>query len=155
MKMDLKDILKLIDRLETSSVTHVSVEEEGKKVIIEKQAEVVQSAPVPTITQYEVPQQVVTTNVQETAILEVEEEANIAYITSPIVGTFYESPSPTAGPFVKIGDSIDKGQVLCIVEAMKLMNEIESDFSGEIVEIMVNNEEMVEFGQKLFKVRVK
>ncbi|WP_088370701.1 acetyl-CoA carboxylase biotin carboxyl carrier protein [endosymbiont 'TC1' of Trimyema compressum] len=153
--MDLKDILKLIDRLETSSVTHVSVEEEGKKVIIEKQAEVVQSAPVPTITQYEVPQQVVTTNVQETAILEVEEEANIAYITSPIVGTFYESPSPTAGPFVKIGDSIDKGQVLCIVEAMKLMNEIESDFSGEIVEIMVNNEEMVEFGQKLFKVRVK
>ena len=153
--MDLKDILKLIDRLETSSVTHVSVKEEGKKVIIEKQAEVVQSVPVPTITQYEVPKQVVTTNVQKTAVLEAEEEANIAYITSPIVGTFYESPSLTAGPFVKIGDSIDKGQVLCIVEAMKLMNEIESDFSGEIVEIMVNNEEMVEFGQKLFKVRVK
>ena len=153
--MDLKDILKLIDRLETSSVTHVSVEEEGKKVVIEKQVELVQSGPVQSVTQYEIPQQVIATTVQETAVLEEVEEANIAYITSPIVGTFYEAPSPTAGPFVKRGDSINKGQVLCIVEAMKLMNEIESDFCGEIVEIMVNNEEMVEFGQKLFKVRVK
>ena len=153
--MDLKDILKLIDRLETSSVTHVSVEEEGKKVVIKKQVKLVQSVPVQTATAYEMPQQVVTATVQEAAILEEVEEENIAYITSPIVGTFYESPSPTAGPFVTKGDAVNKGQVLCIVEAMKLMNEIESDFSGEIIEVMVKNEEMVEFGQKLFKVRVK
>lgn len=153
--MDFKDILKLIDRLETSSIVRVFVEEDGKKVIIEKQAEMVQSVSVPTVTQYELPKQAVTTNTQETTVLESEEESNIAYITSPIVGTFYESSSPTENSFVKIGDSISKGQVLCIVEAMKLMNEIESDLSGEIIEIMVSNEEMVEFGQKLFKVRVK
>ena len=153
--MNLRDIFKLIDRLETSSVTRISVEEKGKTVIIEKKAEMMQSLSVPIGTQYEVPQQGITTNTQEATVLGVEEEANIAYITSPVVGTFYESSSSTESPFVKIGDSINKGQVLCIIEAMKLMNEIESDFSGKIVEIMVNNKEMVEFGQKLFKVRVK
>lgn len=152
--MDLKDILKLIDRLETSSVTHVSVEEDGKKVVVKKQVEVISGVPAQGVTHYEVPQPVAA----EAAPVASEPEsdgADIAYITSPIVGTFYASPNPTAGPFVSRGDAINKGKVLCIIEAMKLMNEIESDFDGEILDILVKNEEMVEFGQKLFKVRLK
>jgi acetyl-CoA carboxylase biotin carboxyl carrier protein len=74
-------------------------------------------------------------------------------VRSPIVGTFYESPSPGAPPFVKLGDVVEVGQVLCIVEAMKLMNEIESDVAGEIVKKLVNNGQPIEYGQELFAIR--
>ena len=73
-------------------------------------------------------------------------------ITSPFVGTFYRSPGPTEAEYVKVGDRVKKGQVLCILEAMKIMNEIESDVSGELVEICVDNENLVEFGQPLFRI---
>jgi acetyl-CoA carboxylase biotin carboxyl carrier protein len=75
-------------------------------------------------------------------------------VRSPIVGTFYESPSPGSPPFVKPGDMVEAGQVLCIVEAMKLMNEIESDAAGEIVKILVSNGQPIEYGQELFSIRV-
>ncbi len=74
-------------------------------------------------------------------------------VKSPIVGTFYESPSPGSAPFVKPGDQVAAGQVLCIIEAMKLMNEIESDMAGEIVKMLVNNGQPVEYGQPLFAIR--
>jgi acetyl-CoA carboxylase biotin carboxyl carrier protein len=74
-------------------------------------------------------------------------------VTSPIVGTFYSSPSPDAEPFARIGDRVSKGQVLCIVEAMKLMNEIESDTAGVIVDIYPKNAQPVEFGEKLFAIK--
>ncbi|KAA6459191.1 acetyl-CoA carboxylase biotin carboxyl carrier protein [Acidobacteria bacterium AB60] len=80
-------------------------------------------------------------------------EANLHVIKSPIVGTFYGSPSPGAGAFVSPGDHVEKGQVVCIVEAMKLMNEIESDAAGEIVKVLVTNGQPIEFGQPLFSVR--
>lgn len=76
-------------------------------------------------------------------------------VHSPIVGTFYESPSPGSPPFVKPGDSITVGQVLCIVEAMKLMNEIESDVAGEVVKRLVTNGQPIEYGQELFAVRAR
>ncbi|WP_437820862.1 acetyl-CoA carboxylase biotin carboxyl carrier protein [Sorangium sp. So ce1078] len=76
-----------------------------------------------------------------------------SYVTSPFVGTFYRSPSPDAPPFVEVGSAIRVGQALCIIEAMKLMNEIEADSPGTIVEILVDNGKPVEFGQRLFKVR--
>ncbi len=76
-------------------------------------------------------------------------------VRSPIVGTFYESPSPGSPPFVKVGDVIEAGQVLCIVEAMKLMNEIEADAAGELVKILVNNGQPIEYGQELFAIRPK
>jgi acetyl-CoA carboxylase biotin carboxyl carrier protein len=82
-------------------------------------------------------------------------EQGLHAVRSPIVGTFYEAPSPGAPPFVKVGDSVQLGQVLCIVEAMKLMNEIESDVTGEIVEKLVGNGEPIEYGQELFMVRPK
>lgn len=81
------------------------------------------------------------------------EDASLHVVKSPIVGTFYESPSPGAPPFVKIGDQVENGQVLCIVEAMKLMNEIESDVAGEIVKRLVQPGQPVEYGQPLFAVR--
>ena len=76
-------------------------------------------------------------------------------ITSPIVGTFYESASPGSAPFVKPGDSVEPGMVLCIIEAMKLMNEIESDVAGELVKILVQNGQPVEYGQPLFAIRTR
>jgi acetyl-CoA carboxylase biotin carboxyl carrier protein len=81
------------------------------------------------------------------------DEASLHIVKSPIVGTFYESPSPGTSAFVKVGDQVEQGQVLCIIEAMKLMNEIESDASGEIVKRFVQNGQPVEYGQQLFAVR--
>ena len=83
----------------------------------------------------------------------VDDEAGLHIVKSPIVGTFYESPSPGSPAFVKPGDTVEVGQVLCIVEAMKLMNEIESDAAGEIVKRFVTGGQPVEYGQKLFAVR--
>jgi acetyl-CoA carboxylase biotin carboxyl carrier protein len=82
-------------------------------------------------------------------------DEGIHFITSPIVGTFYRAPSPGAEPYVKIGDTVEEGAILCVVEAMKLMNEIPSDMAGEIVRIFVENSYPVEFGQKLFGIRAR
>ena len=83
------------------------------------------------------------------------EDAGLHTVKSPIVGTFYESPSPGASAFVKIGDQVENGQPLCIIEAMKLMNEIESDAAGEIVKRLVTNGQAVEYGQPLFLIRAR
>jgi acetyl-CoA carboxylase biotin carboxyl carrier protein len=80
-------------------------------------------------------------------------EENLHTMKSPIVGTFYESPSPGAPPFVKIGDTVEVGQVLCIVEAMKLLNEIECDVAGEVVKKLASNGQPIEYGQELFVIR--
>jgi acetyl-CoA carboxylase biotin carboxyl carrier protein len=82
-------------------------------------------------------------------------EEDLYMVKSPIVGTFYESPSPGSPPFFKIGDTVETGQILCIIEAMKLMNEIESDVSGEIVKRFANNGQPVEYGQPLFAIRTR
>ncbi len=87
----------------------------------------------------------------ETAAQEAEE--TLHFVTSPIVGTFYRAPNPDADPYVKVGDFVEKGQVLCIVEAMKLMNEIESDVSGTIVKVYPENAQPVEFGERLFAIK--
>jgi acetyl-CoA carboxylase biotin carboxyl carrier protein len=84
---------------------------------------------------------------------EPEQEAGIVFVTSPFVGTFYRAPSPDAEMFVEVGQAVKVGESLCIVEAMKLMNEIESEYEGTVVEILVENGTSVEFGQKLFKIK--
>jgi acetyl-CoA carboxylase biotin carboxyl carrier protein len=84
-----------------------------------------------------------------------EPETDLHVVKSPIVGTFYASPSPGAAPFVSPGDHVEKGQVICIVEAMKLMNEIEADASGEIVRCLVTNGQAIEYGQPLFSIRTQ
>lgn len=80
-------------------------------------------------------------------------EEGLHMVHSPIVGTYYESPSPGSPPFIKVGDTVEAGQVLCIVEAMKLMNEIEADVAGEIVRMLVKNGQPIEYGQELFAIR--
>jgi acetyl-CoA carboxylase biotin carboxyl carrier protein len=80
-------------------------------------------------------------------------DPNVVFVTSPFVGTFYRAPGPDAANFVEVGSSVKQGQALCIIEAMKLMNEIESDATGTVVDILVENGKSVEFGQKLFKLK--
>lgn len=80
------------------------------------------------------------------------EDCNVSIVKSPMVGTFYAKPSPTSEPFVKVGANVSKGDTVCIIEAMKLMNEIESEFSGKIVEVLVEDGSMVEYGTPLFKI---
>ncbi|WP_138205260.1 acetyl-CoA carboxylase biotin carboxyl carrier protein [Haloimpatiens lingqiaonensis] len=87
--------------------------------------------------------------------LSIQDDKDIEIIKSPIVGTFYAAPAPDKDNFVSIGSVVNKGTTLCIIEAMKLMNDIESEFHGEIVDILVKNEDMVEYGQPLFKIRIK
>jgi acetyl-CoA carboxylase biotin carboxyl carrier protein len=82
------------------------------------------------------------------------DEPGVHFITSPIVGTFYRAPSPNASPYVQVGDFVKPGQTLCVVEAMKLMNEIECDAAGEVVRVLVENGQPVEYGERLFAVRV-
>jgi acetyl-CoA carboxylase biotin carboxyl carrier protein len=89
------------------------------------------------------------------AAVEPAQPENLHIVKSPIVGTFYEAPSPGAPPFVKVGDMVEVGQVLCILEAMKLLNEIESDVAGEIVKKMGSNGQPIEYGQELFAIRAK
>ena len=80
-------------------------------------------------------------------------DPNVVFVTSPFVGTFYRSPSPESDPFVSVNGSVKKGQTLCIIEAMKLMNEIEAEFAGTVLEVLVDSGKSVEFGQKLFKIK--
>ncbi len=80
-------------------------------------------------------------------------DPSIVYVTSPFVGTFYKAPSPEADPFVAVNGPVKKGQTLCIIEAMKLMNEIEAEFAGTVLEVLVDSGKSVEFGQKLFKIK--
>ena len=171
--MKIEDILKLIDKLDQSTITKVVIDEDGTRIKLSKESKVmvqevqntvVPAAPAVPVAQVPVvaaPSQVATVSsapivtVEEPVAESTEDETGYSYITSPIVGTFYESSSPNADAYVKIGSEVKKGQVVCILEAMKLMNEIESEVEGEIAEILVKNEEMVEYGQKLFKVRIK
>lgn len=84
---------------------------------------------------------------------DVSTEDNFIEIVSPIVGTFYESPGADKKPYVKVGDKVKKGDIVCIVEAMKVMNEIEAEVDGEIVEVLIENEQMVQYGEALFKIK--
>ena len=147
--MEYSDIKKLIEDMGNSKIDNLEIEfPDGLKIKMDK----TQKTAVETVA----PQTVVTPVVSNNVVTTVEtpkEEENYKVIKSPMVGTFYASSSPTAEAFVKVGDKIKKGQVVCIVEAMKLMNEIESEFDGEVVEICVKNEDMVEYGTPLFKIK--
>ena len=146
-----EDINKMIRDLENSNINKLEVEfPNGLKIKMDKGAGTLSNVPTtPSISTTPVVTNKVITNVNT----ENKEEDNYKIIKSPMVGTFYASSSPTTEPFVKVGDKVKKGQVVCIVEAMKLMNEIESEFDGEIAEICMKNEDMVEYGTPLFKIK--
>lgn len=149
--MDYASIKELIKIVNDSELTTFEMEFDG--VILKMGKGGVQPAPV---TQEKVKPTPVSKpskieDIKEEVVLE--EEKGGTFVTSPIVGTFYGAPSAEKPPFVKVGDKVKKGDVLCIIEAMKIMNEIQSDVDGEVAEILVPNEQMVEYGQKLFRIK--
>lgn len=139
--MELDDLKGLIELLKETDITELLVEKDGTKVKI-KREKIFSSVEIPLTKPV---------SVQETIIRETEEETQrLITVTSPIVGTFYRSPSPDAPAFVDAGVRVKKGQVLCIIEAMKLMNEIESEADGILVKALVENGQPVEYGEPLF-----
>ena len=154
--MDIEQIIRLIDKVSESNVTRFSVEEGSLKIDIEKkEKEIIHS--VTGLSGVEMPAQIPAVQVSPVSNaaepLDFNDDDNAQYITAPIVGMFYTAPSPDSKPYVQVGDTVKKGQIVGIVEAMKLMNEIESEVSGTVVEVLVANGSAVEYGQKLFKVR--
>ena len=147
--MDKDFVRELIDLVKNSNIRSIKIEsEEGKIVIETHRGEIVQppiqKKPAPSVE--ELRHQEVLPPSEDIS----EEEKQYHVIKSPLVGTFYRSPSPGAPPFVEVGDVVSPGQVLCIIEALKVMNEIESDVKGKVEKILVENGETVEYGQALF-----
>ncbi len=155
--MDLNLIKKLIKVVENSDITEFSVQEGDMKIKISKNGgETVQQVAIPQQVQMAAPAPAQETPKSQSAETPSESgtaDENLYEIKSPIVGTFYRAPAPDADPYVKVGDKVGSGTVLCIVEAMKLMNEIESDVSGTVVKILVENATPVEYNQPLFLIK--
>lgn len=158
--MDLIYVKKLIKLLSESNVDEIEIEEEGKKIRVVKHGNaaaasgpVATAAPVylaPSNGPAPIPAAVPAVPAAAAPAPAHSETGKFHEIKSPIVGTFYRSPAPDAAPFVQVGSNVSPGSVLCIVEAMKLMNEIESDVSGKVVKVLVENGQPVEYDQTLF-----
>lgn len=149
--MRTKDIQQLIDLLEKSNINEIEISRWGRKIRVSKGNGIpVQAAPVvpaPAESAAEKPAQTPASPAEESKPAT---GAKTHTVVSPMVGTFYRAPEPDADPFVKVGDHVTVGQTLCIIEAMKIMNEIESDVSGVVAEILVENAQPVEYNQPLF-----
>jgi acetyl-CoA carboxylase biotin carboxyl carrier protein len=156
--LNFKEILELIDKVADSGIGSLEVEQAGVKIRIEGKS--VQPTYIPAFAPS--PQQEIPMMPQQAQLAAAPPppappevpDPSLHIITSPIVGTFYRTPNPEAPAFVNVGDRIQKGQVLCIVEAMKLMNEIESDIDGVITAIYPQNGQPIEYGESLFAVKV-
>ena len=141
--MDLRKIKKLIEMLQESDLNEIEVKEGEESVRINRKKGDV-----------EIPQQIVAPQVQSKEIVENvdEPEENLSFIQSPMVGTFYRKPAPDKEPFVEVGQTIKKGETVCIIEAMKMMNQVKSEFDGKIISINIGDGEPVEFGQELISI---
>ena len=151
-KIDYKEIIKIIDLLEERNLSEFELEIEDLKIKISRAPrnaipqEIAASAPIAGNAQ----------NSLTPADTESSDgEEGLHFVTSPMVGTFYRSPDPSAPPFVDKGEPVEKNQTLCIIEAMKLMNEIEADIDGILEEVYIKNGKPVEYGQKLFAIKPK
>lgn len=154
--MDVKDFKRLFTALDEAEVYEFSYESPELKFVVKRGKVIeqhVMSAPAPAqIAQVAHDMGAPAAAAIQQAAAPAPPVANGVEVPAPIVGTFYEAPSPDAPPFVKIGDVVEVGQVLCIIEAMKLMNEIEAETKGVITEVLVQNGEPVEYGQALFRI---
>ena len=154
--MNYEEIKKLIDDMGDSKIDELSIEfPDGVKIKMKKdKAPVMAPVPQETVQYISVPEKKeAKTELAENNTVENKEEENYKVVKSPMVGTFYSKSSPDAKPYVEVGSKVKKGDILCIVEAMKLMNEIESEYDGEIVEVCVNDGDMVDYGKPLFKIK--
>lgn len=138
--MELQDLKELIELLKETDITELQIEKDGTKVrlkrgrLIQLEAQKEEAVPAP----------------KEEPLEKKEEPHRLLTVTAPLVGTFYRAASPDGPPLVEVGDRVKKGQVLCIIEAMKLMNEIESEVDGTLVKVLVENAQPVEYGEPLF-----
>ena len=146
--MNIKEIKEMINLMNENNLTELELEKNGLKIRLRKGSE----GGVERVIEKIVPKS--GSAVIEKGVVQeqtgVQTESKAIEIKSPMVGTFYKAPAPDAPPYVKVGDSIEVGQVVCIIEAMKLMNEIKSDVKGTLVSVLVENADPVEFGQTLF-----
>ena len=140
-----KKLEELVKFMKENDLCELEIEEEGRKIKLKKYT--------PTISEINLLQEKKEFASSEVTSQKETKKENLIEMTSPMVGTFYRAPSPGAKPFVEEGDIINPGDVVCIIEAMKLMNEIKAEVKGEIVKILVENGEPVEFGQPLFLIR--
>ena len=152
--MEYQEIKKLMDDMGESKLTELEIEfPDGIKISMKKEDGKKLSAPVPAVVSQPQPPMNITPAQVPMEIKQETSKMEGKVVKSPMVGTFYSKSAPTAEAYVKIGSKVKKGDTLCIIEAMKLMNEIESEFDGEVVEILVNDDEMVEYNQPLFVIK--
>lgn len=153
--MNLKELKELIEMLKNTDISELEIERSGVKVRLRKGGDVTFHPSMPRM-EYPPSAIVAPTVVEQDRSTAVEKTVappvptNQIKVTSPIVGTFYRASSPDKPPYVEVGDIVKKGQVLCIIEAMKLMNEIESEAAGKVIQVLVENGQPVEYGQPLF-----
>ena len=153
--MELKDLFELVDKFEDSSLTELRVQTDESSVVLKKGGEQQNPVPPPQAGQASAPQAPAQGQPAGGPVSEPDTGAreDFEYVTSPIVATFYRSPAPDAPPFVDEGTRLGTGDTLCVLEAMKVMNELEAEFDLEVVRILVQNGEMVEYGTPLFEVK--
>jgi acetyl-CoA carboxylase biotin carboxyl carrier protein len=153
MDIDLKQLKELMRSLKQFDISELELEKDGERIklcrTLEGVSHVLSAAPHPSLTPSVAPGSAAAASVPAPAA----DDGSFFFVTSPFVGTFYASKTPGGDPFVKVGSEIKPGQVLCIVEAMKLMNEIEAEAAGTVVEVLRENGKPVEFGELLFKVK--
>jgi acetyl-CoA carboxylase biotin carboxyl carrier protein len=161
--MDLDTLKQILNLVREHELSELEVEQDGLRFKIRKDSAVAAAAP-PSPVPSRSPEVAVgsaavptlSSSAPSTVALETaESEIELAVVKSPIVGTFYRSPEPGAPSFVDVGTTVKKGQVLCIIEAMKLMNEIDSEYDGEIINVYVESGQPVQYGERLFAIRTK
>ena len=149
--MEYDKIKQLMEDMGKSNIEELEIEfPEGMKISMKKNVAVVPAQQVVAQQSTNIP---VVQSIQTTQPIQEEPKEEYKEIKSPMVGTFYSKPSPDKEAFIKVGDKVKKGQVVCIIEAMKLMNEIEAEFDGEVVEVCLNDGDAVEYGKPLFKLK--
>lgn len=142
--MNIKEIKQLMAALEDSTMDRLEIQENDFKLVLSKNQAVVATTPPPVL---EIP-------IEKIVPVE-EEDSNLVYVISPIVGTYYAAPAPGEPDFVQVGDHVKAGEVVCIIEAMKLMNEIKTETDGVVKAILVENEDGIEHGQKIIAIEAR
>ncbi len=150
---NLDEIKEIIELAQEHNLSEFEIEKDGVRLRIKRESSHDQGAV--TAVSVPAPALVAAQSVESSVGTDVDGSADLSVVKSPIVGTFYRAPDPEAKPFVQVGDKVGKGQVLCIIEAMKLMNEINAEEDGEITEIFVENGQSVQYGDQLFSMRVR
>lgn len=146
MKLDINNIKALAEALEKNKLSEISIESEGVKISLKREGAQGTMAQAPVVSQaYSIPE-------EETLIVAEAQEEKYEEILSPMVGTFYSAPAPGADDFVSIGQNIEEGDTLCIIEAMKMMNEVKSPIKGKLVKVLAKNGDIVKKGDRLFLV---